>query len=195
MPHVMNRQRVAIAGTIANAATEEGLPQVRVRITQAPQAFSVMMMMTLKASIGDRAEFLDRYSHLFDEANPRSITADSLKTAQVVLDALENHHGLHGPRPDQTRTGGDGHYCFFDLPSGSYGVTATLLLPNQCHGSAQGYVQVPHSAQRFAFGELDLAMTVRPSSLSIQPRRDVEDLMLWPSAESQAHAALALGAR
>jgi hypothetical protein len=158
------KQRVAIAGTVTNAATGEGMPQVLVRITQAPTLFIAELMATLEAELRLRPELRASYGHLFDG---RPITADTLKTAQILMDAFDRHQWLPGPRADQTVTGGDGHYCFFDLVPGVYGLTATFMAPNYCHGSTQGQVMVQQSRQRLAFSELDLSMSLVSSQLSI----------------------------
>ncbi|HIK45717.1 MAG TPA: hypothetical protein IGR64_12665 [Leptolyngbyaceae cyanobacterium M65_K2018_010] len=157
-------QRVAIAGTVTNAATGDGLPQVLVRITQAPPLFTQRLMTLIQAHIAERPDLARRYDHLLGN---RPVTLDSLKTAQIILDTFERHHWLQVDRLDQTYTGGDGHYCFFDLDPGEYHLTATCTIPNQCHGSTLGRVQVQQSHQRLAFSELDLALSLRPSSLSI----------------------------
>jgi hypothetical protein len=166
------RQRVAIAGTITNAATGEGMPQVWVRITQAPTAFVAELMATLRTVLRLRPDLSASYGHLFDG---RPITTDTLKTAQILLDAFERNCWLPSPRVDQTVTGGDGHYCFFDLVPGFYSLTATFMAPNTCHGSTQGQVLVQQSSQRLAFSALDLSMSLVPSQLSIPAQLETLD--------------------
>jgi hypothetical protein len=163
------RQRVAIAGTVTNVATEEGIPQVLVRITQAPAPFVVRLLEIIRQDVSNRPKLAASYQHLFAK---RRVTADTLRTAQIILEAFEHHHWLSAPRPDQTITGGDGHYCFFDLPPGTYGLTATFTAPNYCHGVTQGQVEVQQSHQWLAFSELDLAMTLVPNQLSIPTSRE-----------------------
>ncbi len=164
MAQSMARQRVAIAGTVTNAATGEGMPQVIVQITQAPLAFVAELMATLETELIQHPDLSANYNHLFEG---RPITTDTLKTAQILLDAFERNHWLSSSRADQTITGGDGHYCFFDLASGIYRLTATYLVPNYCYGSTQGEVLVEPSRLRLAFSELDLAMSLVPSPLAI----------------------------
>ncbi|NJL47398.1 MAG: hypothetical protein HC929_07780 [Leptolyngbyaceae cyanobacterium SM2_5_2] len=176
MAQLIVRQRVAIAGTVTNADTDEGMPQVLVRITQAPLVFIGELMATLETEIEQHPELKTSYGHLFDG---RPITPDTLKTAQILLDAFERNRWLSTPRTDQIVTGGDGHYCFFDLASGLYRLTATYLVPNRCYGSTQGQVLVERSSLRLAFSELDLSMSLVPSPLAIpaqMPAAMLDDL-------------------
>ena len=67
-------------------------------------------------------------------------------------------------RPDQTTSGGDGHYCFFDLPPGQYRLTATYGLPNHCYGRVSMPVDIAHSDRRLTFTEANIAIPLEPST-------------------------------
>ncbi|QQE67189.1 hypothetical protein GFS31_39010 [Leptolyngbya sp. BL0902] len=181
-------QRVAIAGTVINAATQEGLPQVMVRITHAPAACVQGFLKVLEDSLADHPHLIASYRRLTCD---RPITPDTLKLAQLLFNTFERHQWLVAPRPDQTLTGGDGHYCFFDLPPGDYGLTATLTIPKVCQGSTHGRVRVDLSDQRLSFSALDLSLTLEPATRTA-PGFASLDLLPWPRADAlyQAQAAL-----
>ena len=50
-------------------------------------------------------------------------------------------------RPDQTRSRGDGHFHFMDLPDGAYTLTATMPESGSRFGSAAGTATVSRDAQ------------------------------------------------
>ncbi|WP_156119678.1 hypothetical protein [Leptolyngbya sp. KIOST-1] len=151
--------RVAIAGTVTNAATGDVMPQAVVRITAAPAAFVEGLMALLVAAIAHRPALQAHYSDLIERWNQ---TLAPLATAQLLLDRLE--HALALVRPDQTWSGGDGHYCFFDLPPGQYTLTATYTLPNQCHGMTSMPVNIVQSDRRLTFAAADIAIRLVPGS-------------------------------
>lgn len=184
-------QRVAIAGTVINATTQEGLPQVVVRITQAPTDCIQIFLTILENALADHPQLMRSYQRLIGGRPP---TADTLSLAQSLFNTFERNQSLVAPRPDQTMTGGDGHYCFFDLPPGSYGLTATLAIPHVCQGTTQGRVRVFPSDQWLAFSALDLTMTLSPVP-QITPIRGLGDLMPWPSPASLQQAQLAFSGR
>lgn len=153
------QQRVAIAGTVVNGATQEGLPQVVVRITQAPVDCIESFLTILDEALRPYPHLRTSYQRLM---HGRPITPATLKLAQALFHTFEHHQWLRAPRPDQTLTGGDGHYCFFDLPPGDYGLTATLSIPQVCQGATQGRVRVHPSDRWLAFSDLDLTLAVQP---------------------------------
>ncbi|MGF1567310.1 MAG: hypothetical protein ACFCVD_04445 [Nodosilinea sp.] len=163
MADLKARQRVAIAGTVTNLDTGDIVPQVVVRITEAPPGFVAMLMATVEAVLVNHPELMAHYGHLLN----RAITADTLKTAQILLDSFERHHWLSTLRQDQTITGGDGHYCFFDLPPGPYTITGTVTTLNHRCGLVQAQVEVKQTELRLAFSRLDLAVALRPVQLAI----------------------------
>jgi hypothetical protein len=162
MANVKGRQRVAIAGTVTNMATTEGLPQVLVRITHAPQAFVDQLTRVVQDRIPDLSE---RYRPLLQRS---SGILDSLQTLQMILDEQSQNHGVLVSRPvsrmDQTLTGGDGHYYFLDLPPGLYTLTAVFVAPGLCYGFTRGHVQVQHTDHWLTFSQLDLALTLTTAS-------------------------------
>jgi hypothetical protein len=191
MIHSAHQQRVAIAGTVINAATQEGLPQVVVRITQAPIDCIQGFLTILEDALGDHPQLMISYQRLIGGRPP---TADTLSLAQSLFNTFERNQWLIAPRPDQTMTGGDGHYCFFDLPPGDYGLTATLAIPQGCQGVTQGRVRVLPSDQWLAFSALDLTLNLSPTP-QVTPVRGLGDLMPWPSPASLQQAQLALSGR
>jgi hypothetical protein len=175
-------QRVAIAGTVINAATQEGLPQVVVRITHAPIACIHGFLKILEESLADHPHLIASYQRLMCD---RPITPDTLKLAQLLFNTFERNQWLADPRPDQTLTGGDGHYCFFDLPPGDYGLTATLSIPQVCQGATHGRVQVNPSDQWLSFSALDLILALEPTArLTPSPSFASLDVLSWPKAEA-----------
>lgn len=171
MANSQARQRVAIAGTITNTTTGEVMPQVLVRIAQGPEAFVALLMTSVEATLDHLPHLRANYNHLLAG---RPITADTLRTAQIILDSFERSHLLTTPRHDQTITGGDGHYCFFDLPPGNYGLTATMATLDHCYGAIRGQVQVQHTDHWLAFSELDMALTLVPSHLPLPSSEPVK---------------------
>jgi hypothetical protein len=189
--HQTQQQRVAIAGTVINADTQEGLPQVMVRITQAPMECIQGFLEILERSLVPHPHLMANYQRLMCD---RPITPDTLKLAQVLFKSFERNQWLAAPRPDQTLTGGDGHYCFFDLPPGDYSLSATLTIPHGCQGATRGQVRVHSSNQWLAFSELDLTLSLRPCPISI-PATGLEDLLPWPSWSSLQQAQAAFSQR
>jgi hypothetical protein len=124
----------------------------------------------------------------------RPVTPDTLKLAQLLFNTFERNQWLVAPRPDQTLTGGDGHYCFFDLPPGDYGLTATLAIPHVCRGTTQGQVRVHPSDQWLAFSALDLTLSLQPCPISI-PAPSLEDWLPWPSVAHLHQAQISLSQR
>ena len=185
------QQRVAIAGTVINAASQEGLPQVVVRITQAPLDCIQGFLSILEDALADHPSLMANYQRLI---GGRPVTLDTLNLAQALFNTFERNQWLIAPRPDQTLTGGDGHYCFFDLPPGDYGLTATLAIPRVCQGTTQGRVRVDLSDQWLAFSALDLTLTLSPVP-RVAPVRELGDLLPWPSSASIQQAQLALSGR
>ncbi|MBD2425238.1 carboxypeptidase-like regulatory domain-containing protein [Phormidium sp. FACHB-1136] len=184
-------QRVAIAGTVINAATQEGLPQVVVRITQAPVDCIQRFLTILENALADHPQLMIHYQRRLDGRPP---TVETLSLAQSLFNTFEHNQRLVAPRPDQTLTGGDGHYCFFDLPPGDYSLTATLAIPHVCQGVTQGRVRVLPSDQWLAFSALDLTLSLAtdPPTLPVSP---LGDPMPWPSFASLHQAQLALSGR
>jgi hypothetical protein len=149
--------RVAIAGTVTNAATGDIMPQAVVRITAAPAAFVEEVMALLVAAIAHCPEVQAHSSNLIEDWQ-RSLAP--LATAQRLLDRLAQPLTL--VRPDQTQSGGDGHYCFYDLPAGSYTLTATYTLAHRGYGVTSAQVEVLHSDRRLSFAAVDLAINLVP---------------------------------
>lgn len=159
LPDAARPYRVAIAGTITNAATGDIVPQAVVRITAAPAAFTEGMMAVLVAAIARHPDLQAHYRHLIESCQ-RSVTP--LATAQRLLDRLEQSLAL--ARPDQTQSGGDGHYCFYDLPAGAYTLTATSTLPHRGQGVTSAQVEVLPSDRRLSFAVMDLAIGPVPGA-------------------------------
>lgn len=151
--------RVAIAGTVTNAATGEAMPQATVRITAAPAAFAEGLMALLVAAIAQRPDLQSHYGSLI-AGWPNALAP--LATAQRVLDRLG--HLLALARPDQTQSGGDGHYCFFDLPPGLYQLTATYTLPHYGEGVTSTQVEIVQSDRRLSFAVVNLALSLVPGA-------------------------------
>ncbi|MEB3289541.1 MAG: hypothetical protein VKI82_06470 [Leptolyngbya sp.] len=189
--HPDHQQRVAIAGTVINAATQEGLPQVVVHITHAPLACIQLFLEVLEESLVPYPYLMAHYQQWMAD---RPVSADTLKLAQAIFDTFERHQWLVMPRPDQALTGGDGHYCFFDLPPGDYGLTATLNIPNVCQGLTHGRVQVHPSDQRLAFSALDLTLSLLPCGVARSPH-NLEDWRPWPGLSSLRQTQMALHRR
>lgn len=147
------QQRVSIAGTVTNRVTGEVIPGSRVRITNAPAPFAAELMALVEQAVVSRPQLQTSYDHLFQN---RPITADTLKTAQIILDALERSQQFCGHRPDETQTGGDGHYCFFDLPPGNYGVSAAVSMLDRRYGMSHRSVQVKAAVNALVFAQLDI---------------------------------------
>ncbi|MBE9156239.1 carboxypeptidase regulatory-like domain-containing protein [Nodosilinea sp. LEGE 06152] len=159
LPAAAKPCRVAIAGTITNALTGDIVPQAVVRITAAPAAFAERLMAFLVVAIAHRPDLQAEYSNLIADWNQ---TLVPLATAQRLLDRLVPALAL--TRPDQTTSGGDGHYCFFDLPPGQYRLTATYTLPNRCHGTASTPVDIVQSDRRLTFTEANIAIRLEPDA-------------------------------
>ncbi|MBD2231553.1 carboxypeptidase-like regulatory domain-containing protein [Phormidium tenue] len=159
LPNAARPYRVAIAGTITNAATGDIMPQAVVRITAAPVAFIEEILAFLVAAIAHQPEVQANYSHMVEDWQ-RSLAP--LAPAQRLLDCLESPLAL--ARPDQTQSGGDGHYCFYDLPPGSYTLTATYILPHRGQGVTSAQVEVLHSDRRLSFAAADLAISLVPGA-------------------------------
>lgn len=175
------QQRVAIAGTVTNGATQEGLPQVLVRITHAPVACIERFFEILEQALTHQPHLMASYQHLMRH---QPMTTDTLKLAHLLFNTFERNQWLGAPRPDQLLTGGDGHYCFFDLPPGDYGLTATLSVPQVCQGSTHGRVQVHASNQWLSFSALDLTLSLQsPSSPLPSPRLGASDGWPWLSPD------------
>ncbi|WP_017301114.1 carboxypeptidase-like regulatory domain-containing protein [Nodosilinea nodulosa] len=157
-PSAAKPYRVAIAGTITNALTGDVMPQAVVRITAAPATFIEGLAALFVAAIAQRADLQARYSDLIAawHRSPAPLAA-----TQLLLDRLSDSLSL--VRPDQTRSGGDGHYCFFDLPPGRYRLTATYTLPNHCCGMTTTAVEIAQSDRRLAFAEVDIAVRLAPN--------------------------------
>ncbi|MGG6238654.1 carboxypeptidase-like regulatory domain-containing protein [Nodosilinea sp. AN01ver1] len=153
--------RVAIAGTITNALTGDIVPQAVVRITAAPAAFAEGLMAFLVVAIAHQPDLQAQYSDLIASWHQ---TLVPLTTAQQLLDRLLPALAL--TRPDQTTSGGDGHYCFFDLPPGQYRLTATYTLPHR-HGTASTLVEIVESDRRLTFTEANIAIRLQPGSHSL----------------------------
>jgi hypothetical protein len=160
---------VAIAGTITNAATGEIVPLATVRITAAPVAFGEGLLATLAAAAARCPLLGASYSALLAQGGQR---ADPLATAQILLDRLEGPLAL--PRPDQTLSGGDGHYCFLDLPPGHYCLTATYTVPDHCHGATAARVEVPASQRGLGFAQLDMALGLEPGAWPLGGAADLD---------------------
>jgi hypothetical protein len=108
------RHRVAVAGLIADALTDQALAGVRVEITSAPAAFASLL--TLRA-----------------------------RGAGSLWAGMEE-------RPDRTRTAGDGHFHFLDLPAGAYTLVASL----PAAGSRYGTVTLPLTLAADSLGNVIL---------------------------------------
>ena len=157
MTGLKTEQWVAIAGTVTNGISGEIIPRAQVRLTQAPLAFIAELMALIKRSIAPSPRLTAHYNHLFQN---RQITPETLKTAQVIIDGLSRSQQFDGPRPDETFTGGDGHYCFFNLPPGQYEVTAAVSTLDRHYGISHRRVQVQHGTHRLAFSQLDIALAL-----------------------------------
>lgn len=62
-------------------------------------------------------------------------------------------------RPDRTRTAADGHFHFLNLPTGQYGLTATLPEAGQRYGTVQAKAKIARDAKgRIVWVNTDLAL-------------------------------------
>ncbi len=196
MASLQQRQQVSIAGTVTNAATGEVIPGAQVRITQAPAAFAAQLMGLVDQAIAPNPHLQKSYSHLFHN---RPITADALKTAQVILDSLRRSQQYLGHRPDETTAGGDGHYCFFDLPPGVYGVTAAISRLDHRYGMSHRSTRVQAALNALVFSQLDIDISLMQtqalssiwSSEGITPAPAEVDAADYFSLEKDTTAALA----
>jgi hypothetical protein len=174
MPRSRGEHYVSIAGTVIDGNSGEIVPGARVCITQAPVAFIVELMVMIQQAIATNSRLTENYAHLFQH---RPITPETLKTAQIILNALCRSKQFLGYRPDETVTGGDGHYCFYDLPAGHYGITAEVARLDHRYGIAQDAVRVEGQGNTLAFSQLDLEMSLmspQPASVRIPAVTSVE---------------------
>jgi hypothetical protein len=163
--HALNRpapggskpERVAIAGTITNAVTGEIIPRAVVRITAAPEAFAERLMAISTSAIAHQPQLQAQYQDLIESWHQ---PLASLATAQLLFDRLGPAVGL--VRPDETQAGGDGHYCFCDLPPGLYTLVASYTWLNRCHGSTSAQAEIMPNCHRHAFVELDMTLSLSP---------------------------------
>lgn len=187
LPAAAKPCRVAIAGTITNALTGDIVPQAVVRITAAPAAFAEGLMAFLVVAIAHRPDLQAQYSDLIAGWNQ---TLVPLTTAQRLLDRLAPSLAL--TRPDQTTSGGDGHYCFFDLPPGQYRLTTTYTLPNHCHGTASTPVEIAQSDRRLTFTEANIAIQLEPKSCPLAVVGSIQGLLSNQPLQSDDSAFAAL---
>jgi hypothetical protein len=161
-------QHVSIAGTVINQGSREIIPGARVRITQAPASFVAELMAIVQASVASNPRLARQYAHLFQN---RPVTSDTLKTAQIILDSLSRSQQFTGHRPDETFSGGDGHYCFLNLPPGDYGITAAISTLDYRYGISCRSVQVRGAVQSLSFSQLDIevALTNTMAPLGEEP--------------------------
>lgn len=157
MTGLHTEQRVSIAGTVTNEVSGEIIPGAKVRLIQSPIAFIADLMGLIERTIASNPRLMAHYSHLFED---RPITPDTLKTAQVILDGLPRSQQFDGYRPDETLTGGDGHYCFLNLPSGYYTVTAAVSTLDHHYGISRRSVQVKDGANALVFSQLDIEIAL-----------------------------------
>lgn len=164
----LGEQRVSIAGTVTNRVSGEIIPGAQVRLTKAPMEFTANLIALIQQAIQANSCLKERYLHLFHH---RPITSDTLKTAQMVLDALGRSQQFTGQRPDETVTGGDGHYCFLNLPVGEYGVTAAISMLDRRYGMSSRSVLVKPAINALVFSQLDIEIFLGElqTSFSIYP--------------------------
>jgi hypothetical protein len=189
-PHTLTRRwpsaptpcRVAIAGTVTNAVTGEVMPMTTLRITEAPKTFGEGLLASLLAAIAQCPVLQANYHDLGQHCGP---TTAPLATAQRLLDQFNT--SLRLPRPDQTHSGGDGHYCFLDLPPGLYRLSATYTRPNHCHGATTAQVEVTANPRSLTFAQLDLAITLVPGSwsLTVAQQQELTQAPEWSLASSR----------
>jgi hypothetical protein len=148
---------VSIAGTVTDGESGDIIPGARVRITHAPVAFATDLMTLVADAVAPYPNLAKHYEHLLQI---HRITSDSLKTAQIILDSLGRSQQFLGHRPDETMAGGDGHYCFFDLPPGEYGVTAAMSTLDHRYGLSYRSVQVKGAVDLLAFSQLDIEISL-----------------------------------
>jgi hypothetical protein len=157
MTHFNWSQQVSIAGTVTNGISGDVVPGAQVRITKAPVAFVEALMALVERAVAPHPHLRKSYNHLFQG---RQITVDSLKTAQVILDSLSRSCLFQADRLDETVTGGDGHYCFFNLPPGEYGVTAALSTLDHRYGISYQTVKVQATDHPLVFSQLDIEIAL-----------------------------------
>jgi hypothetical protein len=148
---------VSIAGTVTDGGSGDIIPGARVRITHAPVSFAKELMALVGDAVTPQPRLAKHYEHLLQN---HRITSDSLKTAQIILDSLSRSQQFVGHRPDETLTGGDGHYCFFDLPPGEYGLTAAISTLDHRYGLSYRSVQVKGAVELLVFSQLDIEISL-----------------------------------
>jgi hypothetical protein len=164
MFHPQCEHHVSIAGTVTNEISGDIIPGARVRITQAPAEFVGRLITLIRRAIATNPRLLEHYNEVFQ---CRPITRETLKTAQIVLDALERSHQYAGERPDETVTGGDGHYCFYDLVSGNYSLTTEVSTLDHHYGVTSCSVQVAGAFDSMAFSQRDIEVPVTSPSCPV----------------------------
>jgi hypothetical protein len=165
MANGFERQRVAIAGTVINSHSREVMPYANIRITSAPPTFAQQLLANLQEALTKRPTLSRQFKTFLLRQQD---TANTMQAAQILLDMLFHEYQIPLNRQDVSTAGGDGHYCFFDLPPGLYTLTATFKTLDNYYGFARRQTNVKQSPNPLAFSQVDIPIILKPTPIQIE---------------------------